>query len=71
MKAILGTSSKGWLLTPFSDVSNNALQVGSSGSVNDQQISYEYGVAPVLYLNSELSIKSGTGSSSDPYQLNV
>ena len=72
MKAILGTSSWGWLLPPSSGNSGDAWYVYSSGYVfNAYGVYNAFGVAPVLYLNSELAVKSGTGSSSEPYQLSV
>ena len=75
MKTILGTSDLGWLLTSHSGNPINVWYVNSSGNVDVNYSSYSAyvagGVAPVLYLNSELDIKAGTGSSSDPYQLSV
>ena len=72
MKAIVGTSSWGWFLTPNSDSNSSVWTVNSPGHVfRIGNTRSEFGVAPVLYLNSELSIKSGTGSSSVPYQLSV
>ena len=74
MKTIVnnGSSNVGLLLTPNSDGSYRTWYVGSPGYVdNGNYASYAYGVAPVLYLNSELAVKSGTGSSSEPYQLAV
>ena len=59
----------GWLLTPISGGVNVAWYVGSSGSVGNGGTSYSSGVAPVLSLNSELDIGSGSGTSSSPYQL--
>ena len=73
MKSILAPNY-GWLLTPLSGNSCRAWFVSSPGYVNYNIIgSYAaIGVAPVLYLNSELAVKAGTtGSSSDPYQLSV
>ena len=72
MKNILGTSSFGWLLTPYSNLADRARYVDSSGYVNgSNSVTYANGVAPVLSLTSELDIGSGSGTSSDPYQLNV
>ncbi|MDY2803970.1 MAG: hypothetical protein SOT91_01215, partial [Bacilli bacterium] len=73
MKAILGTSSLGWLLTPHSSISNIVWLVYSSGYVYDNSIAfYAYGAVPVLYLSSELGIESaGDGSSSNPYKLSA
>ena len=63
----------GWLLTPYSGNSNSAWRMTSSGYVvNGIDASlYATGVAPVLYLGSELGIGSGTGTNSDPYRLSV
>ena len=66
--------NNGWLLTPHSGGAYLAWGVYSSGLVyNYYHASNAFGVAPVLYLNSELSIKAGTGtgSSSAPYQLSA
>ena len=68
MKTIVNS---GWLLTPRSAQSGIAWDVYGEGFAIYQGTGYAYGVVPVLYLNSELSIKSGAGSNSDPYQLDV
>ena len=71
MKTIIAPNY-GWLLTPFYGGASGAWRVHSSGFVNNiYGAYYALGVAPVLYLNSELSIKTGTGTSSSPYQLSV
>ena len=71
MKTIIAPN-QGWLLnTPFGR-SDSAWYVYVSGSVDDYDpVGYGSGVSPVLYLTSELAVKSGTGSSSEPYQLAV
>ena len=62
----------GWLLTPDSDYADSAWVVGSSGYVDSGRNAYGASeVAPVLSLNSELGIGSGTGTSSSPYQLSL
>ena len=71
MKAILGTSSNGWLLTPYSSRSNDAWLVYSSGAILNRRAYYAYGVSPVLYLNSDVEFKGGDGLSSNPYQLDA
>ena len=73
MKAILGTSSWGWLLTPYSVDSYYVWRVASSGDLAYNAFSpySARGVAPVLYLGSEQEIESGTGTNSDPYRLSV
>lgn len=73
MKTIVnnGSYNAGWLLTPYSGGAGNVWGVASTGLVYSNS-DYAYtalGVAPVLYLGSELAVKSGTGSSSAPYQL--
>ncbi len=61
-----------WLLTPDFNIAYRAWFVHSSGGVySGNDASTAYGVAPVLSLNSELDIKLGSGTSSDPYQLSV
>ena len=72
MKTIF-TSLNNWLLTPLFGYSHIAWVVGSSGKVftGNNFTYYAEGAAPVLSLSSELSIKAGTGSSSEPYQLAV
>ena len=71
MKSILGTTSYGWLLTPNVSSSYIVWYVIDGGRVtNSDYICDLMGVTPVLFLNSELSLKEGTdGSSSNPYQL--
>ena len=74
LKAILGTSNYGWLLTPASSFSYVSWYVYSSGYVHNSEYDYIFGVAgviPTLYLVPEVSISSGDGSSSSPYQLAV
>lgn len=66
-----GTQSS-WLLTPNSDIAFKAWHVNSSGYVEPgMEVSNDFGVAPVLYLASDLAISSGDGSSSNPYKLSV
>ena len=64
----------GRLLTPNSGNADAAWLVNSSGYVTrSTPTSSALGVVPVLHLNSDLIIKSGsgTGTSSSPYQLSV
>ena len=59
-----------WLLTPDSSDARYAWHVRSSGGVFIGNLVYNaYGVRPVLYLNSEIGIESGTGTSTDPYRI--
>ena len=59
----------GRLLTPNSGYAYGAWLVSTSGYVVNSSAYNARGVAPVLSLNSELDIGSGTGTSSSPYQL--
>ena len=74
MKTIIAPNN-GWLLTTHSGTPIYVWHVNSSGNVDVSYNMYSAyianGVVPVLSLNSELSIKAGIGSSSDPYQLSV
>ena len=66
-------TSSNWLLTPFSGDPVIVWNIRSTGYVYHYD-NYPYvasGVTPVLYLGSELSIKTGTGSSSAPYQISA
>ncbi len=64
-------TSDTWLLNPRADTSNQSSSISSNKVLPTVGVDSKYAVFPTLYLNSELSIKSGTGSSSDQYQLNV
>ena len=63
-----------WLITSHSSVSFRAWFVSSAGFVSHLGYVYNanYGVRPVLYLNSELVIESGhEGTSTDPYRIDI
>ena len=60
-----------WLLTPNSSYASDAWYVGSSDDVNFSYVCYASGVRPVLNLNSELVIESGSGTESDPYRISA
>ena len=70
-------TNMGWLLTLYPGNNKSVWHVGTTGYVNSTDnvgpysSYYAYGVAPVLSLNSEQKIISGTGKSGDPYQLFV
>ena len=70
----LDKSQYEWLLPQYSGYFHVAFSVDSSGYagsnssvVNDRK----YAVRPVLYLSSNVKISSGSGTSSDPYQLSL
>lgn len=66
-------NESGWLLTSDSSLSNGAWSVDSIGSAwqNNDSVNSNIETLPVLYLNSDLSLGSGTGTSTEPYQLSV
>ena len=74
MKTIITNNGGGfgWLLIPNSGDAFAAWIVSSTGDVYHYFNVYgDNGVAPVLYLASDLAISSGDGSSSSPYKLAV
>ena len=58
-----------WTLSPDSDSDINVFDVYSSGSVGQDHVDFTNSVRPALFLKSNIKVKSGTGESSDPYQL--
>ena len=74
MKAIFETYNYHWLLTPKSDSSNSVTNVSSTGTISDNFntiVDTKLATIPVLYLDSNLTIQKGTGTSSSPYQLSL
>ena len=74
MKSIVtkNGANYGWLLTPYPGSASITWRVSSNGTVyTGYGACNAYEVAPVLSLNSELSIGSGLGTSSSPYQLSA
>ncbi len=59
-----------WLLTPKL-ISYSATYISGSGKVDNTYVHNANSVRPTLYLNSEVNMSSGDGSSSSPYQLSV
>lgn len=71
MKPIIAPNN-GWLLNSSSYYSYVVWLVLSSGyATTGYAYNAYYSVTPALYLNANANIKSGTGSSSAPYQLSV
>ena len=65
-------SEYGWLLNPNSyDNYIEANGIHSDGGFNSLSVYVDAAAAPVLYLNSDISIESGDGSESNPYKLSV
>ena len=60
----------GYLITPYSGFSREVFFFFFSGSIYyDERVYYTRSAHPTFYLKSDTMIKSGTGTSSDPYIL--
>ena len=61
--------SLSWTIAPYSSSSaGSVFRVLSGGSFYYNNASYSYGVAPVFYLSSDITL-SGKGTETEPYQL--
>ena len=65
----LGSSE--WTIAPDSSGSYSVFSVNRNGSLNYNSAIIGYSARPVFYLNSNVALENGTGSSSDPYRLAV
>ena len=65
------STSEIWLLNPRTDTSNQSSAILSNQIFLETNVNDKNVIFPTLYLNSELDIKSGSGTSSSPYQLSV
>ena len=74
MKAIItnnSTNASGWLLTHYYGDSCDTWRTYWAGNAGFTGAYYAFEVTPVLYLKYRISINSGTGTSSDPYQIST
>jgi len=74
MKAIItnnSTNASGWLLTHYYGDSCYTWRTYWAGNAGYSGAYYAFEVTPVLYLKYRISINSGTGTSSDPYQIST
>ena len=64
-------SDNTWYLSPVAHSIGafNAWRVHGGGEVDIRNASYDYGVAPAIYLKSNVLIESGNGTSGNPYIL--
>lgn len=65
------STSEIWLLNPRTDTSNQSSAILSNQIFLETNVNDKNVIFPTLYLNSELDIKSGSGTSSSPYQLSM
>ena len=60
-----------WTIAPYSSYSNCVFVVYFSGDLSYRSAVYGYSTRPVFYLESNVSLQGGSGTSSDPYRLAV
>ena len=60
-----------WTITPLSSSSNYVFLVSSHGGLIDNLAFFDYSARPVFYLESTVELSSGTGTSTDPFVLNL
>ena len=73
MNSIDFQNSPMWLLNPPAGpgIGFHIDKIGSLTADSDSFTAAADNIFPVLYLQASTSIKSGTGTGSDPYQINV
>lgn len=64
------STSEIWLLNPRTDTSNQSSSIVSN-KISFSPVDDKKAIFSTLYLDSKLTIKSGSGTSSSPYQLSV
>ena len=60
-----------WTIIPVSSSSSSVFYAGNSGHVSDNFARVGYAARPVFYLESNVALQGGSGTSSDPYRLAV
>ena len=60
-----------WTITPYSSYSYRVFSVSSNGNLTNNTADYGNSARPVFYLESNVSLQGGSGTSSDPYRLAV
>ena len=68
---LLDTSSIQWEMTPTTLGNRHAFYTKEDGSMSNGYVSSANAVRPTLFLKSNIMVKSGTGESSNPYQLRL
>ena len=62
-----------WLLSPYDRNASgvaNGFRLDSNGSLDNYSVDGAYGVRPSISLNHETTVKSGTGTATDPWIIN-
>ena len=65
----LYTGVSDWTITRDLDRGSYAFNVSDEGNVDRSNAANTYGVRPVFYLNSNVELESGSGTSDDPYRI--
>ena len=60
-----------WTITPYSSSSTSVFNVGYSGYLLNSYANRGYAARPVFYLESNVSLQGGSGTSNDPFILAV
>ena len=60
-----------WTITPYSSGSNRVFSVNYNGRLSNSNAYFGYAARPVFYLESNVQLEGGSGTSSDPYTLAV
>ena len=60
-----------WTITPYSSYSNSVFHVDVYGFLSSPNANGGYAARPVFYLESNVELSGGSGTSSDPYTLAV
>ena len=60
-----------WTITPYSSNSTSVFRVNYSGNLNGSNASSGHSARPVFYLESNVQLEGGSGTTSDPYRLAV
>ena len=60
-----------WTITPYSSSGYHVFYVFRYGDLDDYYAYFAYAARPVFYLESNVQLEGGSGTSSDPYRLAV
>ena len=60
-----------WTITPYSSNGSSVFFVNYYGYLNSYSANFGYAARPVFYLESNVALQGGSGTSSDPYRLAV
>ena len=58
-----------WTTTPTTAYTSSVYNIGHSGYLTDTYVDFDYQIRPVFYLNTNVGISDGIGTSVNPYRL--